>query len=79
MLEGKSKLRDSLAEIARTAGFAALGVARADAAPKTAERLRQWLAEGAHGDMIWMEETEKRRATPAGLWPEVKSVISLGM
>ena len=79
MLEGKSKLRESLGEIAREAGFSALGVARADAAPKTAERLRQWLAQGAHGDMIWMEETEARRGTPAGLWPEVRSVISLGM
>ncbi|HTU10865.1 MAG TPA: tRNA epoxyqueuosine(34) reductase QueG [Allosphingosinicella sp.] len=65
--------------MAREAGFSAFGVARADAAPKTAERLRQWLAEGAHGDMIWMEETESRRGSPAGLWPEVKSVISLGM
>ncbi len=79
MLEGKSKLRDSLDEVAREAGFSAIGVARADAAPKTAERLRQWLAAGAHGDMIWMEETEARRASPAGLWPEVRSVISLGM
>ena len=79
MLEGKSKLRESLGEVARDAGFSALGVARADAAPKTAARLRQWLDAGAHGDMIWMEETEKRRGSPAGLWPEVKSVISLGM
>jgi len=29
--------------------------------------------------MIWMEETEARRGSPVGLWPEVKSVISLGM
>ncbi len=79
MLDGKSKLRESLGEIAREAGFSALGVARADAAPRTAERLRQWLEAGAHGDMIWMEETEKRRGSPAGLWPEVRSVISLGM
>jgi epoxyqueuosine reductase len=78
-LEGKSKLRVLLGEQAREAGFSAVGVARADAAPKTAERLRHWLAEGAHGDMIWMEETEARRGSPVGLWPEVKSVISLGM
>ena len=79
MLEGKSKLRESLGEIAREAGFSTVGVARADAAPKTAERLRQWLKAGAHGDMIWMEETAERRGSPAGLWPEVRSVISLGM
>ncbi|WP_244624716.1 tRNA epoxyqueuosine(34) reductase QueG [Sphingomonas sp. So64.6b] len=60
-------------------GFAACGVARADAAPRTAERLRQWLAEGAHGEMIWMEARAHHRESPAALWPEVKSVIALGM
>ncbi|MEA3044396.1 MAG: epoxyqueuosine reductase [Sphingomonadales bacterium] len=79
MLKGKPKLRARLEEKAAELGFCALGVARADAAPLTAERLRAWLAAGAHGDMIWMEETAARRETPAGLWPEVRSVISLGM
>jgi epoxyqueuosine reductase len=60
-------------------GFSAIGVARADAAPRTGERLREWLASGAHGDMIWLEETAERRGSPRGLWPEVRSVISLGM
>jgi epoxyqueuosine reductase len=72
-------LRERLEAKARELGFAAFGVARADAAPKTGERLRQWLEEGCHGDMIWMADTEARRASPKGLWPEVQSVISLGM
>jgi epoxyqueuosine reductase len=75
----KLTLRERLEAEARTLGFAAIGVARADAAPKAAERLRQWLAEGAHGDMIWMADTAERRGSPQGLWPEVRSVISLGM
>jgi epoxyqueuosine reductase len=82
MSEGKPKLaqlRMQLEEKARELGFCAIGFARADAAPASGERLRQWLAEGAHGDMIWMEETAERRASPAGLWPEVRSIISLGM
>jgi epoxyqueuosine reductase len=29
--------------------------------------------------MIWMEERAAQRGSPAGLWPEVKSVIALGM
>ena len=74
-----SKLRERLEAEARALGFAAVGVARADAAPKTAERLRAWLEEGAHGDMIWMAETAERRGSPQALWPEVRSVISLGM
>ena len=60
-------------------GFAACGIARADAAPAAGARLREWLAEGAHGQMLWMEERAHHRASPAGLWPEVKSVIALGM
>ncbi len=74
-----SGLRDRLEEKARELGFSAVGFARADAAPKSAERLREWLGSGAHGDMIWMEETAERRASPAGLWPDVRSIISLGM
>jgi epoxyqueuosine reductase len=75
----KLTLRERLEAEARTLGFAAVGVARADAAPRTAERLRRWLDDGAHGDMIWMAETAERRGSPRGLWPEVRSVISLGM
>lgn len=60
-------------------GFAACGVAAADSAPRAGARLRAWLAEGAHGDMIWMEARADQRASPAGLWPEVRSVIALGM
>ncbi|HEX8307028.1 MAG TPA: tRNA epoxyqueuosine(34) reductase QueG [Allosphingosinicella sp.] len=72
-------LRAGLEEKARELGFCAVGFARADSAPRSGERLRRWLADGAHGDMIWMEETAERRASPAGLWPEVRSVVSLGM
>ncbi|WP_288986573.1 tRNA epoxyqueuosine(34) reductase QueG [uncultured Sphingopyxis sp.] len=54
-------------------------MAHADAAPQTAARLRQWLADGCHGDMIWMESRAEQRGSPQGLWPEVRSVIALGM
>ncbi|WP_243395558.1 tRNA epoxyqueuosine(34) reductase QueG [Sphingomonas oleivorans] len=60
-------------------GFVACGIARADAAPETAARLAEWLASGAHGDMLWMEERSGQRGSPAALWPEVRSVIMLGM
>ena len=78
-MEGSTDLRRLLYAEARALGFAAIGIARADAAPRTTARLREWLDAGAHGDMIWMEETAARRGSPAALWPEVKSIISLGM
>ena len=72
-------LEDRLAAAARAQGFVAFGIADADAAPQTAARLNQWLAEGRHGDMIWMESRAAQRGSPKGLWPAVKSVIALGM
>jgi len=72
-------LEQRLEAVARAHGFAAFGIARADAAPLTAARLNAWLAEGCHGEMIWMESRAEQRGSPQGLWPEVQSVIALGM
>ncbi|WP_156347223.1 tRNA epoxyqueuosine(34) reductase QueG [Sphingomonas sp. Leaf33] len=71
----EQRLKEKAAEL----GFAATGVARADAAPRSGARLREWLADGAHGSMIWMEERAGARESPTGLWPDVRSVIALGM
>ena len=77
--EALPSLEHRLEAVARAHGFVAFGVAPADAAPETAARLHQWLAEGRHGDMIWMESRAAQRGSPQGLWPEVRSVIALGM
>ncbi len=79
MRTGNHNLRQSLEKEATKLGFCAFGVAPADAAPLSGARLSEWLAGGAHGDMIWMEETAARRSSPKALWSDVKSVISLGM
>jgi len=47
--------------------------------PEAKARLERFLAEGAHGDMAWMETTAARRGNPSALWPDVRSVIMLGM
>ncbi len=60
-------------------GFDVVGVTLADAIPQALPRLRQFLAEGAHGDMDWMATTAERRGDPRMLWPLVRSVIMLGL
>jgi len=71
----EARLKAKAAEL----GFAACGVARADVSPQAGVRLHQWLAAGMHGDMLWMAERAGQRESPAALWPEVRSVIALGM
>ncbi|EXS69585.1 tRNA epoxyqueuosine(34) reductase QueG [Sphingobium sp. Ant17] len=72
-------MEDRLKGQAAQLGFAICRIAPADAAPQSAERLRQWLDAGHHGDMLWMEERAEQRGSPQGLWPDVRSVIMLGM
>jgi len=72
-------LKESIKAKAAELGFVACGFARADAAPEAGERLREWIAAGYHGEMGWIEERAEQRASPQGLWPDVRSVIALAM
>jgi epoxyqueuosine reductase len=64
---------------ARQYGFDTVGITRPDSIPLASERLQQFLADGAHGDMEWMATTAARRGNPRTLWPQVRSVIVLGL
>lgn len=79
MKRHKTNLVNLLKERAVAEGFVAFGIAPGSLAPSAGERLRQWLAEGRHGEMLWMEARADQRASPDALWPEVRSVIMLGM
>jgi epoxyqueuosine reductase len=72
-----AELKEKLRAEAERLGFVVLGVARPDAIPQAKARLAEFLADGAHGDMDWMEG--ERRGDPRTLWPQVRSVIMLGL
>ena len=52
---------------------------RPDAVPQANARLARFLAERQHGDMAWMERTAAQRGDPGALWPQVRSLIMLGL
>jgi epoxyqueuosine reductase len=54
-------------------------VTKPDAIPQAEARLARFLADGWHGDMDWMQTTAERRGSPQTLWPDVRSIIMLGM
>ncbi|MFC0481559.1 tRNA epoxyqueuosine(34) reductase QueG [Gellertiella hungarica] len=64
---------------AAAAGFDLCRIASPDSIPEAPARLAAFLEAGRHGTMEWMAETAARRADPAVLWPEVKSIVMLGM
>lgn len=76
---GVRDLKPSLMAKAEELGFDAIRVARPDAIVNAGERLMAFLAEGRHGDMDWMADTAERRRDPRQLWPDVRSIVMLGI
>lgn len=61
-------------------GFSACGIAPAEPVDDATQQLfRQWLADGAHGDMGYMAGHLDKRLDPKQLMPEVKSIICVAL
>ncbi|RVQ67212.1 tRNA epoxyqueuosine(34) reductase QueG [Croceicoccus ponticola] len=73
------ELRERLIARAAEEGFAAVGIADAGTDPARAARLTDWLKDGNHATMEWMEGRADQRAAPQTLWPDARRVIALGM
>jgi epoxyqueuosine reductase len=78
-LTSPDEIKSALIAQARARGFDVAGVTRPDAVPEAKARLEKFIADGAHGDMVWMATTAARRGSASALWPDVRSVIMLGM
>jgi epoxyqueuosine reductase len=72
-------LRDFIDREARRLGFDCVAVASPGSIPLAPERLAAFVEAGQHGSMDWMKETAARRGRPSTLWPEVRSIVMLGM
>ena len=62
---------------AQELGFLACGFAKAEKLDREESHLDQWLANGFHGNMQYMENHREMRLDPTLLVPSSKSVISL--
>ena len=58
-------------------GFLSCGIAKAGFLADEAPKLEQWLQEGRHGKMTFMENNFEKRLDPTLLVPGAKSVVSL--
>lgn len=79
---GKALSLDWPAEIRNRAeglGFDVVGFAKPELPARVEVGYKAYVDAGRHGDMDWLETTFERRARPKTLWPDVKSIIVLGM
>jgi epoxyqueuosine reductase len=70
------------AELTREAlslGFDCIGITDPAAIGDAGNHFRAFVEAGGHGDMDWLAARPERRADPRVLWPEVRSIIMLGV
>jgi len=58
-------------------GFSAVGISKADFLEKESKQLKEWLDNGYHGEMKYMENHFEKRVDPGKLVQGAKSVISV--
>jgi epoxyqueuosine reductase len=78
-LTDPATLKAKLVAQARAQGFGVVGVTQPDSIAEAKKHLESFLADGAHGEMDWLDRTAERRGDPRALWSEVRSVIMLGL
>jgi epoxyqueuosine reductase len=71
-------IKDTIRAKARELRFDAVGFAGPDI-DEAGRQLREFLAAGWQGDMDWLADKRDRRADPRTLWPEVRSIVMLGL
>ena len=72
-------IRPALRARAEALGFAACRFASAAEPWVEGARLAEFVGEGRHGTMGWMETTLERRSHPRAMWPDARTAIVLGM
>ena len=73
----KSEYTAKIKSAADALGFLSCGISKADFLEDEAPRLEQWLNQGHHGSMSYMERHFDKRLDPRLLVPGAKSVVSL--
>ena len=74
----RTELKQRLVSFARGLGFASCRIAACGSAPH-AEAFRNWLNEGGHGEMGYMERGEEKRCDPQKILPDARSIVVLAL
>jgi epoxyqueuosine reductase len=71
--------KEALASEAQALGFDAIGITDPAAITEAGKHFHAFIEAGAHGDMDWLAAHTERRADPRVLWPDVRSIVMLGV
>jgi epoxyqueuosine reductase len=72
------ELKEQLVSLAKDIGFDACRITACDA-PAHANDFREWLRNGAHGEMNYMQRGEEKRCDPEKILPRAQSIVVLAL
>lgn len=70
-----NKIKDLALEL----GFSIVGISKAEYLENHQKKLNQWIENGYHASMKWIPNRKEERGNIFNYFPEVKSVIAVGM
>jgi epoxyqueuosine reductase len=73
------KLKNALQKRALENGFDVVRITTPHSISHVPEQLNTWLEQGFAGTMDWMHDRVDQRGDPRLLWPQVKSIVMLGL
>src|SRR5262252_7647026 len=73
-----TELKSQLISFAKEVGFDSCRVAVCNA-PAHANDFREWLRDGAHGEMNYMQRGEEKRSDPDKILPGVQSIVAVAL
>ena len=76
-MKNKTQINNLIKLKALQLGFSAVGISKADYLDKESKQLKNWLNNGFHGEMQYMENHFEKRTDPRKLVEGAKSVISV--
>src|SRR6476660_2350714 len=73
-----TELKVRLVSFAKEIGFDSCRIA-ACKSPGHVNHFREWLRDGAHGEMNYMQRGEEKRCAPEKILPGVRSILALAI
>src|SRR5439155_4831733 len=73
-----TELKARLVSFAREIGFDFCRVAPCNV-PAHANDFREWLRDGAHGEMTYLQRGEEKRCDPEKILPDAQSIVALAL
>ena len=73
------KAQSEIISKSKELGFDTIGFAKPELKKEVKNNLNNFLENNYHGEMDWLKRNKYRRESPKNLWPDVKTIICLGV